>query len=105
MGYEWQSTASGVWQLNGGPDADGVLCAITRVERDKYLWSVDYTVKGECWGSGSAETLDAAMDAAEHAYSPLFPLRDPRSRADAARSIANAAGSGAVPTRGHTRLV
>ena len=105
-GMEWQRTSRyGIWQLNGGePDADGILCTVTSIAADKFLWSVDNVEKHRIVANGSEKTLDAAKEAAERVYSPLF-ARSPRARADAARNIANAAGSGNVPTKGHTQLV
>lgn len=104
---EWTKVTKryGFWQLNGGePDADGVLCTVAHVEPDEFLWSVDNVEDHHLIAHGSASTLEAAKEAAERVYSPLFPVhlfgRDPRSRADAARREATAASTGDVHRKG-----
>ena len=101
---EWQRTSRyGIWQLNGGePDADGILCTVTSIAADKFLWSVDNVEKHRIVANGSEGTLDAAKEAAERVYSPLF-ARNPRTRADAARSIAAAASMSDVRRKGVAR--
>ena len=73
---EWTKTSrfGPTYQLNHGePDEDGVLC-IVRLVDGEYMWSVDNVDAHHLIAHGSEGTLDAAMAAAEHAYSPLFPL-------------------------------